>query len=105
MYRDTSNLTFYDCTAIIDDQTIIIYDDTTYFTYKLITDKYYLIRTDSGTPIIGSVTCYTEAQIETLPSKYDFVDPIYHMMAIISALFIFYVAYKLLIYPFFRTKT
>lgn len=105
MYRDISNIKDNICTAIIDDKTLLTYTGTDYVTYRLMGNKYYSSYSDTANnaPNINT-TCYTTQQLETLPSPYDFMTPIYHSMAITTALIIFFVAYRFIIYPFWRTK-
>lgn len=105
MYRDVSELpTIVNCIKITDDKSLIVYTNDGTSIYKLISNKYYATETyDPNTPSNETV-CYTISQIETLPSTYDFIVPIYHTIAITSAFALFFLAYKLIIYPFFRKK-
>jgi len=102
MYRDTSIITSTDCAIITDDQTILSYNGTTLNTYKLLSNKYYLSSSASTTAYSGGSYCYSVSQLNTLPSRYDFITPVYHLMAIISVIFIFWAGYRLIIYPWFR---
>lgn len=102
MYRDVSLITNTDCAIILDDQTILSYSGTTLNTYKLISDKYYLSSSVTTSSYSGGSYCYTINQLNTLPSRYDFITPIYHISAIISVVFIFWAAYRLIVYPWFR---
>jgi len=104
MLRDISNIEFANCNAIIDDQTIIVYNSTNNYEtkYKLINDKYYETSEVVYVSIPTGTTCYTEFDISSLPSKYDFATPFYHLAAILSVLLLFYLAYKLILYPWFR---
>lgn len=102
MKRDVSELSAGECISIIDDKTLHVYDSPTLHTYKLVSDKYYETTTETSAPADSSVTCYSIQQIQDLPSQYDFITPIYHLMAIISALAIIWFAYRLIIYPFYR---
>lgn len=110
MERDTSLIPSYDddCTVIVDDQTIIYYypavapNDTEFF--KLIGDKYIKVASEPYTAFPTTVVCQSHDYIQNMPSRYDFITPVYHLMAIISILTILYFAYRLIIYPFYRKK-
>lgn len=105
MNRDITNIVEAECITIVDDKTIQSIDSGRIQTYKLISNKYYQTDNSPYTPLPGqSRTCYTQTQLENLQSPFDFITPVYHLMAIASALLIFYAAYKLMIYPWFRTK-
>lgn len=106
MYRETGNLPDeQDCYFIIDDKTIMAQDGGTSITFKLVSNQWYEQSTQPYTaPATGTQTCYTLEDISELPSQYDFIAPIYHTLALVSALFIFWVSYRLIIYPFFRNK-
>lgn len=105
MKRDTTAIIQADCTTIVDDKTIQVIDGTRIQTYKLVSNKYENTLNQPYTPVSGeSRTCYTSEQINDIQSPYDFITPIYHTIAIISALTLFYFAYRLIIYPWFRTK-
>lgn len=105
MYRDVTEIPdTLNCVKIIDDKSLIVYTNDSTTIYKLISNKYYATETfDPNTPKTEDV-CYTSAEIQNLPSTYDFIVPIYHIIAIISAIALFYFAYKLILYPFFRKK-
>jgi hypothetical protein len=103
MYRDITLITNNICAYIQDDKTIISYNGDDFVTYKLISNKYYPTYTETtSNPFNTNIVCYTTQQLETLPSTYDFITPIYHGLAIVSAITLFYLAYSLVIYPFFR---
>jgi len=103
MYRDVSEVPTVGCNVINVDKTIVNYPSSGDTYYKLVSNKYYYTKIDETitTPPTGEV-CKTNEIISTLPSPYDFVVPIYHTIAIVSCLFIFYAAYRLIIYPFYR---
>lgn len=104
MYRDTSNLPATSiCYHIVDDMTLEAWTATnTKKTYKLVADTYYLTTTTTET-VPASYSCYTDiAYVNMLKSRYDFLSPILHTMAIASFLAIVYFAYRLIIYPFYR---
>jgi len=105
MYRDVSQIpTTLNCVKIIDDKSLIVYTSDSTKIYKYIGNKYYATETfEPNTPHTEDI-CYTSTEIQTLPSTYDFITPIYHILAILSALAIFYFAYKLILYPFFRKR-
>lgn len=102
MQRNTDNIDYGLCNTIVDDQTLLIYGDDTASNYKLITDTWYKINEYPYDTVPSSVTCYSQSDIQNLPSKFDVATPIYHSIAIISALLILYAAYRLIIYPWFR---
>jgi len=106
MYRDITDITANTCAVILDDKTIITFNTNLVSTYKLLGNKYYLTVADNTHDgnYDGNTVCYTLQQLETIPSNFDFVTPVYHFMAIISAMAIFYFAYRLIIYPFFRKR-
>lgn len=103
MYRDVTLLpSVVNCIKITDDKSLIVYTNDSTSIYKLISNKYYATETyDANTPATETV-CYTIEDAQTLPSNYDFIVPIFHTIAILSAILIFYGAYKLILYPFFR---
>jgi len=117
MFRDVSDihadwgepLTF-DAWCYQDDQTILVYkDDGTssgighLTTYKLIADKYIRIgdnTSEPSAPIPTNCVNQTVGSIDTIPSRYDFMSPIYQEMAIVSAILIIVIAFRIIIYPF-----
>jgi len=107
MKRDTTEIQYKDYNFIIDDQTIETVEQqspTLYktYTYKLINDKYMLTKTTNADSVSLDKQNYTQAQIVEIPSRYDVATPLFHAMAIVSILVIVYLAYKLIIYPWFR---
>lgn len=106
LYRDISAIETGDCTQIFDDQTVKVWDGNELRVYKLITNKYQLSESHDITPgIPGEVECVTQEELESLVSKFDFMIPILHTIAIASFLLIVYAGYRLLIYPWFRSNT
>lgn len=105
MKRDTSDLPeTTNCIDIIDDKSLVVYTDDSTSIFKLVGNKYY--ETDSSvtnTPD-STTTCYTTTEIADISSNFDFIVPIYHTIAIASVLILFYLAYKLILYPFFRKR-
>lgn len=105
MYRDITLVNVGNCAQIFDDKTLITYTSQGRIVYKLISDKYYPIESFAPVQPATEVTCYSQTQIATLPSNYDFMSPIFQSLAIGSAVIIFYFAYKLFLYPWFRRRT
>lgn len=105
MQRDVSAITATNCIAVVDDKTIISFTDLNTQTYKLLSNKYILIENNEVSTPADNLVCYTTSQIQNIPSPYDFMTPVYESTAILSAVLIFYFAYKLILYPFFRTRT
>lgn len=105
MYRDVTEIpTTLNCVKIIDDKSLIVYTNDSTDIYKLIGNKYYATETyDPNTPQSETV-CYTSEEIQTLPSPFDFITPVYYLMAMVSVLFIIWFAYRLILYPFFRKR-
>lgn len=103
MYRNINNITSQTCNVIVDDQSIATYSGTQVNIYKLVTNDYYLFETRDYSGLPTNLHCYSTEDISKLPSKYDFIDPIYHYLSIIAVLIVFYLAYRLIIYPFFRS--
>jgi len=103
MKRDTSNVVNSTCINIIDDDTLHAFVSGTKYTYELISNKYYLSESRNGHAPSG-YTCYTTAQIQTLPSNFDYVDPFLNTMAIATVIAIFYVSFRVILYPFYRRK-
>lgn len=105
MYRDITEIPeTVNCIKIIDDKSLIVYTNDSTDIFKLIGNKYYASETfETNTPHTEDI-CYTIEDVQTLPSTFDFITPIYHLMAIVSVLLIFYGAYKLILYPFFRKR-
>lgn len=110
-YRDTSSIEAYgDCPVITDDQTIDVYSsisvpaNQTVTTFKLIGNKYVISKVDhlSESRPPDYIQCQAYEMINTLPMRYDFMIPIYFSLSILMSLAIFYAAYKLIVYPFFR---
>lgn len=106
MFRDVSEIQDAPCITIIDDKTIQTLNTGITTNYKLISNKYYKTTEQTTSSAIPgtATTCYTLEEIQSLPSPYDFITPIYHSVAIASAMLLFYFAYRLILYPFFRTK-
>lgn len=104
MFRDVTNVqSDTDCVIILNDKTLQSFSTTDTTQYELVSNQYFASKI-MPTSIPGDYQCYTIAQIQTLPSTYDFITPVYHLMAIISITTIVFLAYKLILYPFFRTK-
>lgn len=108
MYRDITQLPSGGCIELVDDKTLRVFTESpseSVTTFKLINDKYMPTNSFPFTPPVdSSVMCYTKQSLETLPSPYDFMTPFLHTTAIISFLVIVYVAYRLVLYPFFRRR-
>jgi len=104
MLRDVTSLTDGDCIQIFDNQTIKVWDSGDLRTYKLISDKYQLTETGdvSGGGIPTGVECVTIEEIQNIPSYFDFMTPVFHFMAIVSILVIVYLAFRLILRPFYR---
>lgn len=102
MKRDTTDLPSSDCNVIIDDKTVQVYVNNERQTFKLVSDKYYKTETEANQTPPSYVQCYTTMEMSQQPSQWDFITPIYHTLAIASAILIFYGAYRLILYPFFR---
>lgn len=102
MYRDITNITDATCFVTWDNQTIAGYTGTQVKEYKYISNKYYLTETRDYSGIPNNFNCQTLQEIQSIPSQYDFITPVFHTIAIFSAIILFYMAYKLIIYPFFR---
>lgn len=103
MYRDVTNIpTDKSCYYIIDDKTIGVDDNNIQDQYAYLSNTYIRKNSVSNEPRPENSYCHTYADIQRLPSTYDFIMPIYHTIAIASALMLFYFAYKLIIYPWFR---
>lgn len=105
MYKDVSQLPeTVNCIKIIDDKALIVYTSENTQIFKLVGNKFYATESyEPNTPSTETV-CYTIQDVQTLPSTFDFITPIYHFMAIVSAILIFYGAYRLILYPFFRKR-
>jgi len=132
MFRDVSKITnLRTCTYITNDTTIVSTGDSvpTHSTdiFVLIGNRYELTTSDlnsTTTPPTGTI-CLTPTTILSLQTNYspinttvttvdvstvnetvkDVAIPFYHSMAILSALLIFYFAYKLILYPWFRKRS
>lgn len=104
MQRDFTNLPESGtCFLVLGENTIANRTNTERQIYTTVGNKWFHTSTVASVPSVNDV-CYTYEQITELPSQYDFITPIYHTVAIVSAIFIFWVAYRLLLYPFFRMK-
>lgn len=104
MDRDVSGIANQPCNVLVDNQTIATYSGFQVNEYKYISNKYYLFETRDYSGMPTTLNCMTTEEIQHIPSQFDFITPVYHLMAIISVLFIFWFAYRLLIYPFFRKR-
>ena len=111
MYSDITAVTLYasnSCNNLYDDNTLIIYKTNapvSKVTYKLFSNKYIATISESpGDSIPAGTICSSNTIVQTLPSNFDYMTPIYFEMAIISTLFIFYAGYRLFIYPFWRKR-
>ena len=104
--RDISNIVLGDCNTITDDSTIHVFTNssTTDDTYKLIGNKYYQSASDAFVAIPPDLKCYTSTEMSQLPSNYDWVDPFYHILAGASIVLIVFLAFRLIIYPFYRKR-
>lgn len=105
MFRDISELpTAVNCIKINDDKSLIVYTNDDTSIYKLISNKYYKAETfDANTPKTEDV-CYNISQISTLPSPFDFMTPIYHLSSIVSVSLIVFIAYRLILHPWWRKR-
>lgn len=105
MYRDVTELPeTTNCIKIIDDKSLIVYTNDDTSIYKLLSNKYYQTETfEPNTPKTEDV-CYTVAEVQTIPSPFDFITPVYYLMAMASFIFIIFVAYKLILHPWWRKK-
>jgi len=103
IYRDVSGLpTDGICYTLPDNQTIIQYNsDDTFYTFKLFGNTYIQTSAGTDTPVPENSMCVS---VDQLPSNYDFAEPIYILMAIVSVVLITYLAYRLILYPFFRKR-
>jgi len=103
--RDVTSVEDGDCIQLFDNQTIKVWDSGDLRTYKLISDKYHLIDTSdiSGGGIPTNVECVTIEEIQAIPSYFDFMTPVYHLLAIVVCLAIPYLAFKLILRPFYRS--
>jgi len=102
MNRDVTQIDVGTCAQIFDDKTIITYTSTGRKVYTLVSNKYMHTRTYETSTPLEDVHCYTTEEIQTLPSTYDFMTPVFSIMSILSVLLIVYAAYRLILYPFFR---
>lgn len=59
-------------------------------------------RLQTGETPSGTDICYTVEEAYNFSSPYDFIEPIYHTMAIGSAIIIFVLAVSLIVKPFVR---
>lgn len=111
MLRDTTEIALVGgdgCNVILDDQTVLLFNvpSGTEKTYKLINDKYTLVSTTEYTEPDDrqQYTCVEDTTIQNLPSRYDFMAPYLNVMAIAVALILFFLAFRLIVYPFFRKR-
>jgi len=96
-----------DCAVITDDKHIFTYSDGSGVNeYTLISNNYVHTRLIDSAPSFSEVPtgsiCLSTEQVQQLPSPYDFMMPVFHILAMFSILLIIMVAYRLIIYPFFR---
>lgn len=105
MFRDVTQLPEQsNCIKIVDDKALIVYSNEETAIYKLISNKYYKTEVfDPNTPKTEDV-CYTVQEVQTLPSPFDFITPVYHLMAIGTFIFIAFFAYRLILHPWWRKK-
>lgn len=105
MYRDITEIPEQtNCIKIIDDKSLIVYTNSDTSIYKLLSNKYYKTESyEPNTPKTEDV-CYTVQEVSTIPSPFDFATPIYHLSAIASFGFIIFLAYRLILHPWWRKK-
>jgi len=111
MYRDVTDVTLWGgdgCNVIVDDQTINVYHTTSSDVqiYKLVGDKYLKLRdtTYLEPDDRQGYTCVDDAYFAAMPSRYDFMTPVFDTMAILMIAAIVFGAFRLIVYPFFRRK-
>lgn len=102
MYRDIKNIAQdATCYVIADDKTLVAYKNGSQLTYVLASSTYYLKQSITAS-VPSETSCTTYEDVSNLPSPFDFMTPFLHTLAIVSGLAIFWFAYKLILYPFFR---
>ena len=79
---------------------VYAYTGNTRISYVLINNK--LIWTNQQDYRNLPDNCLTYEEIANIPSSNNWVVPFYHLTAIISCLAIFFLAYRFLVYPFWR---
>lgn len=106
LYRDVSDIDQQSCSTLSSSGTITTYSSNRRKIYEYIGNKYVLRSENDGnySSTIANSICLSNQQLTTLQSDYDFITPVYHTIGIFSFLFIVFFAYRLLIYPFFRSK-
>lgn len=88
------------CYTFNGSDTLRGYRNQTVYIYNLFGNKW--IQTSESNYYNQPDYCLSYSTIQELPSPYDFITPIYYLLAILSAIFIFYSAYSLILKPFFR---
>lgn len=101
---DSSNLINANCWIINNQNQISSYQSNSRTRYYLFGNKWFKSDQSTYSSIPNDYQCYTTEQIKDLPSPYDYIEPIYQIIAIVSVITIIFLAYKLIIYPFFRSK-
>jgi hypothetical protein len=104
MYRDVSAIPTTGCNIITSATAITNYASTSGSNirtriYELIGNQY-VQRTDTtgSFPTNG----YCQSSISQLQSNFDYIIPIYHTIAIASAMVLFFLAYKLILHKWWR---
>lgn len=103
---DTSEISNAQCFIINTNNTITSYNYNNLKVYNLYGNKYYKTQDYNNlyNTIPSNYRCYSLEEIRKLPSNFDFIEPIYHFIAILSVLFIVFSAYKLIIHPWWRKR-
>lgn len=105
MYRDITELpNTANCVKIVDDKSLIVYTDSETSIYKLISYKYYQTEVFEPNTPKNEDRCYTVQEVATLPSPFDFMTPVYHLMAMASIILIIWGAYMLILHPWWRKR-
>lgn len=106
LYMDVSKIVPHTCTYILDSETIQVYDSgaSQVTKYKIIGNTFYPVETFQQSVSPSGVACYSTTDIQQLPSKYDFIMPIFTVTSMIFFVLLVFFAYRLILHPFFRSK-
>lgn len=96
MTDDTSNIpSGASCYVVNSATSIYVYRNNTRDTYTQIGGKWYRTATTSYTNVPTNSVCWSYSDIAAINSKAEFF-PIYEFIAIILAVFVWFVVYKLI---------
>lgn len=107
-YRDVSNIPTGGCVIMNSSTALTHYASTSGSNirtraFELIGNKY-IQRTDTTGSFPNNGFCQSANTLQNLQSNWDYIMPIYHTLAIVAIIMIIFLAYRLILYPFWRKR-